>query len=138
MSYFIIRIRLAALLSSFLYSLACIQLIKMRVFSYFAVFFILILLCGYTTISDLRKNISNERNTPVNLSSEIKHSVHLLTQTEAQLAYEKMQTIEKKYLPQRDLLFNSSLIAKSLNKLGDSAQKDAQAHALDPNSLLFQ
>lgn len=90
------------------------------------------------TISTLRRNVSAERNSPVVISSEIPHSVYLLTQAETKLAYEKIHELEKHFLPQRDLLFNDSLLAKSLSKPGDSAQKDAQAHALDPNSPLFQ
>lgn len=138
MSSFLLKLKLINALLIFISSLFIIKLRKAGVGLTILFFALTVGFSCYDRSVQTISQISTEQNKPIVLSPTLTHISLTMTPEKVATSYTKIIQMQKQYAPQRDLLFNASLLAKSLGLDQESELYRASARTLDPNSQLFK
>ena len=138
MSSFLLKLRLINALLIFISSLFIIKLRKAGVGLTILFFALTVGFSCYDRSVQTISQISTEQNKPIVLSPTLTHISLTMTPEKVATSYTKIIQMQKQYAPQRDLLFNASLLAKSLGLDQESELYRASARTFDPNSQLFK
>lgn len=138
MSSFLLKLKLLNALQLFIASLILIRIRKAGVGITILFFAVSVGFSCYEQSVQTISQILAEQNKPIVLSSTLSQLSLALTPEKATATYNKIIHLQKEYAPQRDLLFNTSLLAKSIGLDQESEFYRSSARALDPNSQLFK
>lgn len=138
MSSFLLKLKLINALLLFIGSLFIIKLRRAGVGLTILFFTLSIGLSCYDQSLQTISQISTEQNKPITLPPTLEHFSFAMNPKKVAVSYARIVELQTHYVPQRDLLFNTSLLAKSLGLQQESELYNASARTLDPNSHLFK